>query len=64
MEGTSIAANIGNAVTTGVTTIVESIGSTVTSLIGNEAIVYFVGLGVGLAVIAFVVRKFLPRFRG
>lgn len=64
MEGTSIATNIGNAVTGGVTTIVESIGSTITSLIGNETIVYLVGLGIGLGVITFVVRKFLPRFRG
>lgn len=64
MEGTSIAANIGTAITTGLSTVVESIGSTVTSLIGNEAIVYFVGLGIALTVIAFVVRKFLPRFRG
>ena len=60
-EAVSLGTSLGNAVTGGISTIETSIGSTLTSLLGNEAIMWCAGIAIGFGLVAFAVRKFLPR---
>lgn len=59
MEG--LGANLGTAVASGVTTIATSIGTVVTSLLGNEAIMWCAGVGIALGIAAYAIRKFIPK---
>lgn len=60
-EAVSLGTSLGNAVTSGISTIATSIGTTLTSLFGNEAIIWCAGVAIGFGLVSFAVRKFLPR---